>query len=106
MKVAITSQGADEDALIDSRFGRCAYFVIYDTESGESQFLENPNLNSEQGAGPASVGFIANYGVSKVISGEFGVKIKGMLDDLNIQMIIMKEAMIISEIINLIDSNR
>lgn len=104
MKVAITSQGADNSALIDSRFGRCAYFVIYDTESRETQFLENPNQNSEQGAGPASVGFIANYGVNKAVSGEFGVKIKGMLDDLGIQMIIMKEAKSIADIIELLTS--
>lgn len=106
MKVAITSQGADANALVDARFGRCAYFVIYDTESGETKFLENPNLNSEQGAGPASVGFIANFGVSKAVSGEFGVKIKGMLDDLGIQMIIMKEAKTVAEIIELLNSNK
>ncbi len=106
MKIAITSQGAELSAPIDSRFGRCAYFAIYDTESGKSEFFENPNLNSEQGAGPASVGFIANHGACKVVSGEFGVKIKGMLDELGIQMIIMKEAKMVCEIIELVDSNR
>lgn len=102
MKIAITSQGADTNAIIDPRFGRCAYFAIYDTESGECQFFENPNLNSDQGAGPASVGFIANHGVSKAVAGEFGFKIKEMLDGLNIQMIIMKEAKTIADIIELI----
>ena len=32
MKIAISSMGRDLDALIDPRFGRCAYFVIVDTQ--------------------------------------------------------------------------
>jgi len=33
MKVAITSSGNTLDALIDPRFGRCAYFIIVDTDT-------------------------------------------------------------------------
>jgi predicted Fe-Mo cluster-binding NifX family protein len=31
MKVAITSTGNSPESTLDSRFGRCSYFVIYDT---------------------------------------------------------------------------
>lgn len=87
MKVAITSTGNSLESTIDPRFGRCAYFVIYDLETGSTEFLPNPNKNASNGAGPASVEVIAEKGVSKIISGEFGIKIKSILDSLSIQMI-------------------
>ncbi len=91
MKVAITSTGQSLDSTIDQRFGRCAFFVIYDTETGGVEMLPNPNKEAEEGAGPASVQLVASRGVEKIISGEFGVKIKSLLDSLKIQMVIYKE---------------
>lgn len=100
MKVAITSRGDNADALIDQRFGRCSYFAIYDTESKALEFVENPAKNAAEGAGPAAVSLIANKGAKKIISGHFGSKVKPMLTDLNIQMMIFKEEKTIREIIN------
>jgi predicted Fe-Mo cluster-binding NifX family protein len=91
MKVAITSTGNTLDALLDERFGRCAFFVIYDTESKAMEFIPNPNKNAENGAGPASVQLVASRNVSKIVSGEFGMKIKSIVDSLKIQMIVVKE---------------
>ena len=99
MKVAITSSGSTADSLLDQRFGRCAYFAIYDTDSKDLSFIENPNLNAAEGAGPASVSLVANQKVSKIISGEFGFKIKGMLNDLHIQMVMLKEEKTIADIV-------
>jgi len=92
MRVAITSSGNSLDSSIDRRFGRCAFFVIYDTESKSVEFIPNPNKEVEQGAGPASVQIIASRNVNKVVSGEFGMKIKPLLDKLNIQMIALDKA--------------
>jgi len=101
MKVAITSTGNSLEATLDQRFGRCSYFVIYDTETKSIEFLPNPNKDAEEGAGPASVQIVAGKKVSKIISGEFGMKIKSLLDSLTIQMIMIKdENKKISEIIN------
>ena len=33
MKVAITSTGNDKSSLMDIRFGRAAYFMVYDEEA-------------------------------------------------------------------------
>jgi predicted Fe-Mo cluster-binding NifX family protein len=106
MKVAITSQGNTLDSNIDERFGRCAYFVIYDIESKSIEFLPNSNKDAEDGAGPASVQLVASKGVQKIISGEFGMKIKPLLDSLKIQMIVIKEnEKKISEIINILNNS-
>lgn len=99
MKIAISSEGMNGDSLLDSRFGRCTAFAIFDTESKEVKFLENPNKDVDEGAGPASVSFVANQGVKRIISGEFGFKIKGLLNDLGIEMDARKERISINEII-------
>ncbi len=91
MKVAITSTGNTLDSKLDQRFGRCAFFVIYDSETKAIEYIPNPNIDAQEGAGPASVQLVASRGVNQIISGEFGIKIKSLLDSLKIQMIVYKE---------------
>ena len=91
MKVAITSSGNSLESKLDQRFGRCSFFVIYDSETKGMEFIPNPNKDAEEGAGPASVQLVASRNVQKIISGEFGIKIKSLLDSLKIQMIVLKE---------------
>jgi predicted Fe-Mo cluster-binding NifX family protein len=91
MKVAITSTGNSIDSNIDPRFGRCAYFAIYDTDSKAIAFIPNTARNAEEGAGPKAVQQAASYEVKKIVSGEFGIKIKPLLDSLKIQMIVVKD---------------
>jgi predicted Fe-Mo cluster-binding NifX family protein len=87
MKIAITSEGNTLNAQIDSRFGRCAYFAIYDTETKQTEFLENPAKDASGGAGPAAVQFVAKQGVSKIVAGEFGGKTQPLFQSLDIEMI-------------------
>lgn len=91
MKIAITSTGNNLESKLDQRFGRCQFFIIYDTETAGVEILPNPNRDVEEGAGPASVQLVASRNVKKIISGEFGIKIKSLLDSLKIQMIVLKE---------------
>lgn len=91
MKVAITSTGISLESAIDPRFGRCAYFVIYDTETKAIEFIPNQNKEKEEGVGPLAVELVASRNVNKIISGEFGIKIKSMLDSLKIQMIVLRD---------------
>ena len=103
MKIAITSTGNSPDATLDSRFGRCSSFVIYDTESGSTEFIPNPNKQAMEGAGPASIQLVASKGVEKVVSGEFGAKVKAIFDSLKIQLIIVNDGtMTINKIIEMI----
>ena len=86
MKIAITSEGNSLNSNLDAHFGRCSYFVFYDTETGKTDFIVNPAKEATEGAGPAAVQFIGSKKVEKVISGEFGLKIKSLLESLNIEM--------------------
>lgn len=92
MKIAITSSGNNLESVIDQRFGRCQYFTVYDTETRGIEFFPNPNKDAMEGAGPASVQLLASKGVQKIISGEFGIKIKSLLDSLKIQMVVLKHS--------------
>lgn len=105
MKVAITSQGMNAESLVDSRFGRCQCFAIYDTQSGSLNFIKNPNRSVDSGAGPASVALVANQGVKKIVSGEFGMKIKDLLHNLDIQMVIMKQPITVAQVVDLLTKN-
>jgi predicted Fe-Mo cluster-binding NifX family protein len=104
MKIAITSTGNSPESTLDSRFGRCSYFVVYDTENQATEFIPNPNKENVEGAGPASVQLVASRGVKKVVSGEFGAKVKSIFDSLQIQLVVLNEPeKKISEIIDLLN---
>ncbi|MFP4065241.1 MAG: NifB/NifX family molybdenum-iron cluster-binding protein [Bacteroidales bacterium] len=104
MKTAIASTGNTLDSKVDSRFGRCAFFVIHDSETGSTEYIPNPHKNDEGGAGPAAVQLISAKGAKQIVSGEFGIKIKSLLDSQGVQMILMQnEGKSISEIIDLLN---
>lgn len=104
MKVAITSTGNSIESKLDTRFGRCGYFIIYDTDTKSAEIIPNPNKESPEGSGPASVQLVASKNVQKIISGEFGLKIKSLLDSLKIQMIVLKSEKSVSEIIQMLNN--
>jgi len=87
MKVVITSLEDTLDSKLDTRFGRCSYFAIYDTETQFTQFIKNPHKDDNEGVGPASAQFVLSKGISKVISGVFGGKARAVFESLNIEMI-------------------
>ena len=104
MKVAITSTGNTLESKLDSRFGRCSYFVIYDTDTKATEFVPNSNKENIEGAGPASVQLVASRGVKKVVSGEFGSKVKAIFDSLQIQLVVISnQEKTIKEIIVLLN---
>jgi len=100
MKIAITSNGNTLESKLDSRFGRCSFFALHDTETKETHFYPNPNKESQEGAGPASAQFVASKGVKKIISGEFGNKVKSVLESLQIELVALNDSKLtIAEII-------
>ncbi|MCK9159134.1 MAG: NifB/NifX family molybdenum-iron cluster-binding protein [Bacteroidaceae bacterium] len=104
MKVVITSSGSTLQDKVDARFGRCPFFVFYDTDNKQTEILPNPNMDADEGAGPAAVRFVASRNVKKSISGEFGFKIKSLMDSAGIQMIVVKADKTVKEIIDLLNN--
>jgi len=91
MKIAITSTNNTLESSFDLRFGRAAYFCIFNTEDNSVEFIENKNINTSSGAGNKAAQTIIESGVSRVISGDFGPKAKDMLDKFKIQMVMLDD---------------
>jgi predicted DNA-binding protein (UPF0251 family)/predicted Fe-Mo cluster-binding NifX family protein len=98
MKLVFASTGQNLESELDQRFGRCSYFVCYDTESGQVTDVPNTqNLNAAQGAGIQAATTVAECGADYAFCGHCGPKafrvlqaagvkvicgVKGKLDDL------------------------
>ena len=53
MKIAFTSKGTNWDSLIDPRFGRTEFLLVYDEEKDELIHFDNREIENEaHGAGP------------------------------------------------------
>ena len=72
MKICLSSTGTDLDANIDPRFGRCNYFVIYDSENDTFEYFENQSRDAMGGAGIQAAQFVIDKGADTVISGAIG----------------------------------
>ncbi|MBN1833835.1 MAG: dinitrogenase iron-molybdenum cofactor biosynthesis protein [Deltaproteobacteria bacterium] len=71
-RVAVTSTGPTLEDTVESRFGRCGYFLIIDPDSLDFESVENPNIMLGGGAGIQSAQLMANKGVSVVLTGNCG----------------------------------
>ena len=72
MKVAVCANGDSLESMADPRFGRCAYFVVVDTDTLESSAVQNPGAACAQGAGIQAAQVVSSLGVSAVVAGNFG----------------------------------
>ena len=86
MKVCISSVGNNLDSAVDPRFGRCAFFLIVDSETDQFEAITNPAANFGGGAGIAAAQLVAGYGVKAVISGNFGPNAFGVLQSAGIKI--------------------
>lgn len=75
MKIAVSANGRTLDAQVDPRFGRAAFFVLVDTDTGTFEAHDNAqNLNAVQGAGIQAARKVAELGAGAVLTGHVGPK--------------------------------
>ena len=72
MKIAITSMGAKLEDKIDPRFGRCHYFILFDTETNKFEAIENTGAQGMGGVGIQSGQIMADKEVETVLTGSCG----------------------------------
>jgi predicted Fe-Mo cluster-binding NifX family protein len=72
MKIAVSSSGKDLGSRIDPRFGRCAYFLMVETDDMSFEVFDNQSIASGGGAGIQSAQFISSKGAKAVITGNCG----------------------------------
>ncbi len=92
MKTIISSSGNKLNSEFDLRFGRAAWFCLFDDETGKSIFFQNEHSEAQGGAGTKASEFVIEMEATKVISGDFGPKAKELLEKFKIQMVILDNA--------------
>lgn len=89
MLLAFPSDGTGIENNIDMRFGRCAYFVSYDTETKEVGHISNEqNYQAVQGAGIQSATHVANMKADVCITTHCGPKAFRVFNAAGIKVVI------------------
>lgn len=87
MKIAVPSQGNSLDAMMDTRFARAKYFIIYDTNTETFEAIDNEKNAAAGGGVGVKVGQdLANMGVDLAIAPHFGPNAEQVLKAANIAM--------------------
>lgn len=71
-KVVIPASGSDLDAMVDSRFGRAPFYILYDMQTGEFQANQNQAASAGGGAGTMAAQAVLGMGADTVISDNVG----------------------------------
>lgn len=88
MKIALSTNSASLDGKVDQRFGRCAYFIIYDVDTDTFEALPNPGAQASGGAGVQAAQLVANSGATAIISGgHFGPSAHSALEAGGVEML-------------------
>lgn len=75
MKIVVSAKGGTADSEVDPRFGRAACFLVFDTEGGAWQSVDNSqSVSAAHGAGIQAAEIVCKLGASAVISGHVGPK--------------------------------
>jgi predicted Fe-Mo cluster-binding NifX family protein/ferredoxin len=88
MKIAVTSTGPTLDDNVEARFGRCAYFLIIDTDTMQFEAIENPNIALGGGAGIQSAQLMSEKGVATILTGNCGPNAFNVFGQAGIQVIV------------------
>ncbi|MGC8979042.1 NifB/NifX family molybdenum-iron cluster-binding protein [Caldisericum sp.] len=88
MKICVTSTGESLDSALDPRFGRCAYFIIIDSNSMEFEAIPNASSNVRGGAGIEAVQTVINKRVDVLITGDVGPNASRIFNTSNIKVIV------------------
>ncbi|NOQ65718.1 MAG: dinitrogenase iron-molybdenum cofactor biosynthesis protein [Desulfobacterales bacterium] len=89
MKIVISSSGPDLDSAVDPRFGRAAFFLIINSDSGELiESIDNSaGQDAEQGAGIKAAALVAEKGVQAILTGRLGPKAMAVAEKANIKVV-------------------
>ena len=86
MKIAIPVDDKSMEASVCQSFGRTPYFLVYDTESKDSVYLDNSAAASQGGAGIKAAQTIVDNNVSVLISPRCGENAAEVIKAANISM--------------------
>jgi predicted Fe-Mo cluster-binding NifX family protein len=72
MRIVVSAQGENLEALASPVFGRCPAYVFVDTETMEAEAVANPAMAEGGGAGIQAAQFVVSQGAQAVLTGNLG----------------------------------
>lgn len=85
-KIAISASGSSPSSLVDERFGRCAFFMIWDPETNQYESLPNAATEAAHGAGTGAVQTLLQKQVGVLLSQRVGPKAFEVLQKAGVKM--------------------
>lgn len=97
MKICLTAITNNLESELDSRFGRCRYFIIINSEKMEFEAIKNKAAEVSEDAGILAAQIMADKKVKNVITGNVGTRALQALKTAGIEVgiehnIIVKDA--------------
>jgi len=86
MKVAIPVDGQDMNTTVCISFGRAPFFMIYDTDSKEHDFINNSAAESQGGAGIKAAQAIVDNKVDVLLTPRCGENAAGVIKTAGIKL--------------------
>ena len=72
MKIAVTTNEKMVDSLVEERFGRCQFFAVLDTDTGDVAFISNIGAEASSGAGVKAAQQLLDLDVGLLVTGQVG----------------------------------
>lgn len=86
-KLCITSTGPTLESAVDPRFGRCAYFMIVDSDTLDFEAVSNIAATASGGAGIRAAQTITSRDVEAVLTGSVGPNAFPALEESGIKIL-------------------
>ncbi len=86
MKIAMPVDGKNMETTLCISFGRTPYFLIYDTETQESLFIENTAAESQGGAGIKAAQLLVDRKADALLTPRCGENAAEVIKAANIKM--------------------
>ncbi len=87
MKIAVSSTGPTLDSAVETRFGRCLYFLLVNPATLEFEAIANANFELSGGAGIQAAQLIAEKNPAVILTGNCGPNPRQVLDQAGIQVV-------------------
>ncbi len=90
MLVVVASSGESLSDLVDSRFGRCPFFIIAEVNDGIRfvKAVSNPGFSADRGAGLSAAQLVINLNADAVIARSVGPRARELLDKFNVNVFV------------------
>lgn len=86
MKIAIPVNEKNMDTMVNVSFGRTSFFLFYDTETKESEFMDNTAASSRGGAGIKAAQLVADQKADALLTPRCGKNATDVLVDAGVKI--------------------